>query len=82
MPHNRVPLLGFVLLALGASAFIATQLSSGQAPQTNNQPLKMKVLRDKVHVKNSPNESEIANFEKQLQEKKGNWKTRYRSTFH
>ncbi|HXQ37612.1 MAG TPA: hypothetical protein VN843_26605 [Anaerolineales bacterium] len=68
MPHNRVPLLGLVMLALVASAFIATQLSSGQAPQTSKPPLKMRVLRDKVHVKNSPNESEIANFKKQLQE--------------
>jgi hypothetical protein len=67
MPHNRITLLGFVLLALAASAFIATQLSSGQATQTNP-PLKMKVLRDKTHIKNSPNESEVANFKKQLQE--------------
>ena len=68
MPHNRVPLLGLVLLALIASAFIATQLSSGKAPQSTNQPLKMKVLREKVRVKNSPTQSEIANFKKQLQE--------------
>ena len=62
MPHNRIPLLGLVLLALTASAFIATKLSSGQSPQ----PLKMKVLRDKVHVKNSPGQSEIAAFKKSL----------------
>ena len=68
MPHNRVPLLGLVLLALVASAFIATRLSSGKAPQASNQPLKMKVLRDKVRVKNLPNQSEIANFKRQLQE--------------
>jgi hypothetical protein len=68
MPHNRFPLLGLVLLALLVSGFIATQLSSGKAPQSNNQPLKMKVLREKVRVKNSPNQSEIANFNKQSQE--------------
>ncbi len=66
MPHNRIPLLGLVLLALTASAFIATQLSSGQGPQKNNSPLKMKVLRDKTHVKNSPGQSEIASFKKTL----------------
>ena len=66
MPHNRIPLLGLVLLALTASAFIATQLSSGQSPQANNPPLKMKVLRDKAHVKNSPGQSEIAAFKKTL----------------
>lgn len=68
MPHNRVPLLGLVLLALIASAFIATQLSSGQAPQAGNPPLKMKVLRNKTHVKNLPSQAEIANFKKQLHE--------------
>ena len=31
MPHNRVPLLGLVLLPLIASAFVATPLSSGEA---------------------------------------------------
>ena len=66
MPHNRVPLLGLGLLV--ASAFIATQLSSGKAPQASNQPLKMKVLRNKIHVKTSPSQSEIANFKKQLQD--------------
>ena len=69
MPHrNRVPLLALVVLALAAFTFIATQLSSGQAPQTSQPALKMKVLRDKVHVKNSPNQTEIATFKKQLQE--------------
>ena len=65
MPHNRI-LLGLVLLALLNSAFIATQLSTGQGPQTNNPPLKMKVLRDKAHVRNSPGPSEIAAFKKTL----------------
>jgi hypothetical protein len=68
MPHHRVPLPGLVLLALIASTFVATRLSSGQAPEPSKPPLKMKVLRDRVHVKNSPNESEIASFKKQLQE--------------
>jgi hypothetical protein len=68
MPHNRVPLLGLVLLTLIISAFIATRLSSGQAPQTSKPPMKMKLLRDKPHMKYLPNESEIANFKKQLQE--------------
>lgn len=36
MPHNRVPLLGLVLLALAASAFFATQLSSGKAHQSQD----------------------------------------------
>lgn len=66
MPHNRIPLLGLVLLALTASAFIATQLSSGQAPKKDNSPLKMKVLRDKAHVKYSPGQSEIAAFRNTL----------------
>ena len=34
MPHNRVPLLALVVLALIASAFIATQLSSGKVHQS------------------------------------------------
>jgi hypothetical protein len=68
MPHTRVPLLRLALLAVTTSVLIATQLSSGQALQTTKPPLKMKVLRDRVHVKNSPDESEIANFKKQLQE--------------
>ena len=68
MSHNRIRIVGLVLVALTAPAFIATQLSSGKAPQTSDPPLKMKVLRDKTHVKNSPNESEVANFKKQLQE--------------
>jgi len=53
-------------LALIASAFIATQLSTGQAPQQNDPPLKMKVLRNEAHVKNSPGQSEIAAFKKTL----------------
>ena len=69
MLNNRIPLLSLVLLALATSAFIATRLSSGQAPQTTttNPPLKMRVLRDKAHVKYSPNESEVAAFKKTLQ---------------
>lgn len=62
MSHNRISIVCLVVLALTASAFIATQLSSGQAPQTDNPPLKMKVLRDKGHVKNAPGQSEIAAF--------------------
>ena len=38
MQHHRVPLICLVLLALMTSAFIATQLSSGQASQTDNPP--------------------------------------------
>src|SRR5215213_3577032 len=66
MSHNRISIIGLVLLALTASAFIATQLSSGQAPQTNEPPLKMKVLRDKTHVKNTPGPWEIAAFKQTL----------------
>lgn len=67
MSHNRIPIVCLVLSALIASAFIATQLSSGQAPQTNNPPLTMKALRDKAQLKKSPSESEIAAFKKTLQ---------------
>ena len=66
MSHNRIPIVCLVLLALTASAFIATQSSSGQAPNKDNPPLKMKVLRDKAHVKYSPGQSEIAGFRKTL----------------
>lgn len=66
MPHNRIPIVCLVVLALTASAFIATQLSSGQAPKKDNPPLKMKVLRDKAHVKYWPRQSEIAGFRKTL----------------
>jgi hypothetical protein len=66
MSHNRIPIVCLVLLALTASAFIATQLSSGQGPKQDNPPLKMKVLRDKAHVKYSPGQSEIAAFRKTL----------------
>lgn len=65
MSHKRIPIVCLVLSALMASAFIATQLSSGQAPP-KDAPLKMKVLRDKAHVKNSPGQSEIAAFKKTL----------------
>ena len=64
MSHNRIPIVCLVFSALTASAFIATQLNSGQAPQKDNAPLKMKVLRDKTHVKYSPGQSEIAAFRK------------------
>src|ERR1043165_313187 len=66
MSHNRIPIFCLVLLALTASAFIATQLSSGQAPKKDNSPLKMKVLRDKAHVKYSPGQMEVAAFRKTL----------------
>ena len=66
MQHIRVPLICLVLLALMTSGFIATQLSSGQASQTDNPPLKMKVLRDKAHLKNAPGPAEIAAFKKTL----------------
>src|SRR5689334_18813693 len=66
MSHNRVPILCLVLVALIAFAFVATQLTTGQAPQQDNPPLKMKVLRDKAHVKNSPGPAEIAAFKKSL----------------
>ena len=69
MSHNRIPIFCLVLLALTASAFIATQLSSGQAPKKDNSPLKMKVLRDKAHVKYSPGQMEVAAFRKTLPQK-------------
>jgi hypothetical protein len=66
MQQNRVPLVCLVLLALTTSAFVATRLSNGQASQTSNQPLKMKVLRDKAHVRHSPGPAEVAAFKKTL----------------
>ena len=63
---KRMPTVCLILLGLTASAFIATQLSSGQSPQTNNPPLRMKVLRDKTHVKKTPGPWEIAAFKKTL----------------
>lgn len=66
MPHNRIPIVCLVLLALTTSAFIATQSTTGQTPQGNNPPLKMKVLRDKTHIKNSPGQSESATITKAL----------------
>ncbi|HJY27208.1 MAG TPA: hypothetical protein VJ306_04175, partial [Pyrinomonadaceae bacterium] len=62
MSHNRIPIVCLVISAILASGFIATQLSSGQAPQKNDPPLKMKVLREKARVKTSPGPWEIAAF--------------------
>lgn len=62
MSHNSIPIICLVLLALTTTAVIATRSTTGQAPQGNNPPLKMKVLRDKTHVRNSPGQSEIAAF--------------------
>lgn len=64
MTHNRLSLLCLALVALMASAFITTQFSRGQAAQTDNPPLKMKVLREKAHIKSSPGQLEIATFMK------------------
>jgi hypothetical protein len=72
MSHNRVSILCLVLVALILSAFIATQLTTGQAPQTDNQPLKMKVLRDKAHVKNSPGPWEVAAFRRTVPQEQEN----------
>src|SRR5829696_571795 len=66
MSHNRISIACLVVLALTVSAFIATQLSTGQAPQANNPPLTMKVLRDKTRVKRSPGPWELAAFKKTL----------------
>jgi len=66
MFHNRAPIVCLILLALTTSAFIATRSTTGQAPQANNRPLKMKVLRDKTRVKTSPGPWEIAAFRKSL----------------
>ena len=69
MPHhNPLPLFARLLLTLAPCGFIATQLSTGQAPQTNQLALKMRVLRDKVQVKKSATQFEVATFKKQLQE--------------
>lgn len=68
MPHNRFPLVCLVVVALVISYFAAAQLSSGQSPQTSNPPLRVKVMREKSRVKNSPNDSEVAAFKKTLQE--------------
>ena len=65
MRHNRFPLVSLAVVALVVSSFAAARLSSGQSPQ---EPLKMKVLREKTRVKHSPNESEVAAFKKNLQD--------------
>jgi len=65
MSHNRIPIVCLVLLALTVSAFIATRLSTGQAPQ-KEKPQTMRVLRKKDHVKKSPGPWEIAAFKKTL----------------
>ena len=72
MSHNRVSILCLVLVALILSAFIATQLTTGQAPQTDNQPLTMKVLRDKAHVKHSPGPWEVAAFRRTMPQEQEN----------
>ena len=66
MSHNRIPIVCLVISAILASGFIATQLSSGQAPQKNDPPLKMKVLREKTRIKTTPGPWEIAAFRKTL----------------
>lgn len=65
MSHNRIPIVCLVLLALTTSGFIATRLSTGQAPQ-KEKPLTMKVLRKKDYVKRSPGPWEIAALKKTL----------------
>jgi hypothetical protein len=65
MSHNRIPIVGLVLLALTTSAFIATRFNTGQASQPDK-PLKMKVIRDKAHVKKLPGPFEIAAFKRTL----------------
>ena len=72
MSHNRVSILCLVLVAAVASAFIATQLTTGQAPQTNNQPMKTKVLRDKGHVRHSPGPWEVAAFRRTMPQEQEN----------
>ena len=62
MSHKRFPIVCLVFLALTASALITTRLTTGQAPQASNRPLKMKVLRDKTRLKTSPGPWEIAAF--------------------
>src|SRR6185503_20775947 len=64
MSHNRITVVGLVLLILTASAFIATRLSSGQGKK--DKPLTMKVLREKTRVKNMPGPWEVAAFKKTL----------------
>jgi hypothetical protein len=65
MSHKRIPIVCLVLLALTISAFLATRLSTGQAPQ-KEKPQLMKVLRKKDHVKKSPGPWEIGAFKKTL----------------
>lgn len=65
MSHNRIPIVCLVLLALTASAVVATKFNTGQASQPDKR-LKMKVLRDKAYVRRSPGPSEIAAFKKSL----------------
>jgi len=72
MSHNRVSIVCLVLVAAVASAFIATQLTTGQAPQTDNQPMKMKVLRDKAHVKNSPGPWEVSALRRTMPQEQEN----------
>ena len=70
MSHNRIPIVCLVLSALTASAFIATQLSTGQADQANNRPLKMKVMRDKTRTITLPGPWEIAAFKRTLSQER------------
>ena len=65
MSHNRIPIVCLVLLALTASAVVATKFNTGQASQPDK-PLKMKVIRDKAHVKKLPGPIEIAAFKRSL----------------
>lgn len=65
MSHNRISIVGLVLLALTASAFVATKFNTGLASQTDK-PLKMKVIREKAHVKKLPGPMEIAAFKRSL----------------
>jgi len=57
MSHNRIPIVCLVLLALTASAFIATQLTRADVPQENERqledqipkhvPIKIKIKKEK-----------------------------------
>ena len=74
MSHNRIPVVCLVLLALMGSAFIATQLSSGQEPQENERqfedlipkhvPIKIKIKKEKeAGFKDLNNEQWAREFE-------------------
>ena len=62
MRYHRLSLFALSILVISAFTIVATRYSNGQS-QPPPKTLKMKVMRGKQHLKNSPTQQEIAFFQ-------------------